>query len=175
MGCGGEVSRREADMSEKPQKRLVSKGQYLQIMAKKIALYSLAAVLAFYGALISLTNIYATVHDAFYTCCQDEPESAIPLGAFTPSQHVYFLGLGVFLFLLSTALFWFGHSLFTKARKIEPVALIRQHNTGHLPEVETLVRGSEEPPVAQSDILLRAATSAKETPPEQLLRSSEAE
>jgi|SRR5579871_414311 len=39
-----------------------------------------------------------------------------------------------------------------------------------LPAEEVLVRGSEEPPVAQSDILLRASITEQETPPEQLLR-----
>jgi hypothetical protein len=43
-----------------------------------------------------------------------------------------------------------------------------------LPTDEILVRGSEEPPVAHSEVLLRAATGA-ETPKEELLRVTEGE
>jgi hypothetical protein len=39
-----------------------------------------------------------------------------------------------------------------------------------LPADEILVRASEEPPVAQSDVLLRAAQKGQETPKEELLR-----
>ena len=38
------------------------------------------------------------------------------------------------------------------------------------PAEEILVRGSEEPSIAQSDVLLRATIADQETPPEQLLR-----
>jgi hypothetical protein len=41
------------------------------------------------------------------------------------------------------------------------------------PANEILVRGSEEPPVAQSEILLRAAQKGEETPKEELLRVSQ--
>ena len=42
-----------------------------------------------------------------------------------------------------------------------------------LPEPESLVRASSEPPIEQSDVLLRAAQSVQETPAEQLLRPFE--
>ncbi len=42
-----------------------------------------------------------------------------------------------------------------------------------LPADEILVRGSEEPPVAQSEVLLRAAHRGKETPKEEWLRVAE--
>jgi hypothetical protein len=42
-------------------------------------------------------------------------------------------------------------------------------NPDTMPAEEVLVRGSDEPPVAQSEILMRAADGA-ETPPEELLR-----
>jgi len=42
-----------------------------------------------------------------------------------------------------------------------------------LPAVEVLVRSSEEPPVVQSEVLLRAAQAAQETPKEELLRIAE--
>jgi hypothetical protein len=43
-----------------------------------------------------------------------------------------------------------------------------------LPADEILVRGSEELPVAQSEVLLRAAQQGQETPKEELLRVTEA-
>jgi hypothetical protein len=42
-----------------------------------------------------------------------------------------------------------------------------------LPADEILVRGSEEPPVVQSEVLLRAAKAGQETPQEELLRVSQ--
>ena len=42
-----------------------------------------------------------------------------------------------------------------------------------LPAEETLVRASEEPTVAQSEILLRAAHAEQETPQQELLRGSQ--
>jgi hypothetical protein len=42
-----------------------------------------------------------------------------------------------------------------------------------LPADEILVRSSEEPPVAQSEVLLRAAQRGQETPKEELLRVSQ--
>jgi hypothetical protein len=42
-----------------------------------------------------------------------------------------------------------------------------------LPPDEILVRGSEEPPVAQSEVLLRAAKATQEAAKEELLRIQE--
>ena len=47
---------------------------------------------------------------------------------------------------------------------------LQERDTGDLPEPETLVRASEEPPAHQADVLLRAAHGGQETPEEQLLR-----
>ncbi len=44
-----------------------------------------------------------------------------------------------------------------------------------LPAEEILVRAAEEPPVAQSTVLLRAAQRGQETPQEELLRMSQGE
>ena len=48
-------------------------------------------------------------------------------------------------------------------------------NADNLPAEEVLVRGSEEPLAPQREVLLRATIAEQGTPPEQLLRSSEAE
>jgi len=67
---------------------------------------------------------------------------------------------------------WFGRILFKRAEKIEPVALITQHNSRNLPDIETLVRGSD-PPLSQSTTLLRAVQQGQETPQEELLRAAQ--
>jgi len=59
------------------------------------------------------------------------------------------------------------------AQEIEPVAPITRHNTGRLPEIETLVRPSDIPLSHQRAELLRATEPGQETPAEELLRSTE--
>lgn len=63
--------------------------------------------------------------------------------------------------------------LHEKVEKLEPVELITRRNTGDLPAVETLVRGSEQPPAEAQSELLRAARHGEETTPEQLLRAAQ--
>ena len=53
--------------------------------------------------------------------------------------------------------------------RVAHIAYIPPVTPDTLPADEILVRGSEEPPVAQNDVLLRAAT-GQETPKEELLR-----
>ena len=72
---------------------------------------------------------------------------------------------------LSLATFCGCMPFFVRARTIEPIAPITRHNTGQLPEVETLVRASDAPPSQQQTELLRAARQGSETPSEQLLRA----
>lgn len=60
--------------------------------------------------------------------------------------------------------------LFKEAKAMEPVEPMTRHNTGQLPQEETLVRASEEPKEAQEKILLRAAQHTDETRSEELLR-----
>jgi len=65
---------------------------------------------------------------------------------------------------------WGAKLLLKGVEKIEPVGLITRHNTGALPEFDTLVRSSDQPPAQQQAELLRAAQYGKEMPAEQLLR-----
>ena len=67
---------------------------------------------------------------------------------------------------------WAARYLFREAREIAPVALLTKSSAKHLPEVETLVRGSARPTTAERAELLRAAQYGKKTPPEELLRAS---
>jgi len=77
------------------------------------------------------------------------------------------LSLGLFLGGMGVA-----QTLFKKVEKIEPVELLTKQNAKHLPEVETLVRGSESPAIEPQNELLRATGQGVETPPEQLLRAA---
>jgi hypothetical protein len=83
-------------------------------------------------------------------------------------QHwhpVEFMCAATFLAFL---LIWFPiYRAATHGKKIPYVAPV---TTSTLPADEILVRGSEEPPVAQSEVLLRAAQ-GDETPKEELLRA----
>ena len=45
-------------------------------------------------------------------------------------------------------------------------------NTADLPAPDSLVRASSEPMQAQEDVLLRAAATGNDTPPEEMLRAS---
>ena len=82
------------------------------------------------------------------------------------------LGWGGFIAAIGIAVLRLGADLFDKADNIEPVELITKHNTGHLPEIETLVRSSDRPTTDQQAELLRAARVEKQTPPEELLRAT---
>lgn len=63
----------------------------------------------------------------------------------------------------------FGYAT-VRIRKVVPeLAYVPPVTTENLPAEEVLVRGSEEPPVAQREVLLRASTGV-DTPKEQLLR-----
>jgi hypothetical protein len=53
------------------------------------------------------------------------------------------------------------------------VTVLGPLETGHLSDEELLVRSSEEPPVQQSEVLLRAAhTQGQETAKEELMRTT---
>ena len=147
-------------MSEQPQKRLVTRRRYIVLLGKRFTLYSLAAL----GLSVGVGGLLFLFR-AFLIGLE-----AIPLPANTDLFEGYTPLLMMLSIVLPGVLFWFSKKLFVKAKSIEPVSPITDHNAHLLPQQETLVRGSEEPPVAQSDILLRAATSGQETPPEQLLR-----
>jgi hypothetical protein len=159
--------------TEKPKKRLVGKIEYLRIMATKWALSWAAVTLLVFGLIMFVNAVGNLVHDAFFSEFRFQPTTAVNLGRFTPTDQNYFLALAVFLGGICLTIMWVGQAMFTKARKIEPVELVTRHNTGHLSEVETLVRGSDRPPTDQQAELLRAAGQGAETPPEQLLRAGQ--
>jgi Na+/H+-dicarboxylate symporter len=114
-------------------------------MGTKAALYSAAIGLVGVGLGMFVVNLYGTGQDVFRTAGSNEPETAIPLGRFTPNDHIYFLVLGTILSVICLAVIWLGKNMFKKARKIEPVALLRNSSAIPLPEADTLVRASQNP------------------------------
>jgi hypothetical protein len=153
-------------MSEtKPPRRLVGWKQYIGNIAVRVLGRSVARALLAGGLLSFGFSIFVFAILSFNADLNAHP---IPIG-FAPR---YLVGGGLLGGLCMLGL-WSAKVLLKRVEKIEPVGLITRHNTGNLPEVETLVRGSDIPVVVQQAELLRAAGQGLETPPEQLLRAGE--
>jgi hypothetical protein len=142
-------------MSEKPQKRLVSKGQYAWSMTGRALLLSMCI-------LFSLFGVYSLVVTGWtlYT-----------------NVSVFDVGLLCLTFmnlLFTGGSFFFACCLWEGERGVERVVPITKRTTGTLPpEAETLVRASDLPPSDQQAELLRAAQFGKETSAEELLRATQ--
>ena len=141
-------------MSEKPGKRLVSKSRYVYSVGISMSLYSLAG-LSYLGS--ALTALLAVC--GFFTAWFGHSVSAL----FTSMSVV----------VVAAYLFQLGRSMTKKAAILEQVIPITRHNTGDLPEVETLVRPSGLLPEYQNAELLRATEHSTQTSPELLLRSAQ--
>jgi len=76
--------------------------------------------------------------------------------------------------IICLAAVWFTSQLVKSEAEAKLVPYVPPVTPNTLPADEILVRGSEEPPVAQSDVLLRAAKE-QETPQEELLRVSQSD
>jgi len=68
---------------------------------------------------------------------------------------------------------WAARSFARIARHAAPVELLTKSSAKHLPEAETLVRGSDRPKTAEQIELLRAVRQSPASPPEQLLRATQ--
>jgi hypothetical protein len=147
-------------MSEKPGKRLVSKGQYLRLLGKRTALSSSAIGIACAGGILFLiVGVGLIRFGVFHQTLRQ-------------SMLSFFSILSVCCVAGIMAIRIAGN-LFREAKAIERVAPITRHNTGDLPAVETLVRPSDLPHSHQQAQLLRAAPHGNETPVEELLRATE--
>ncbi|MCW3097909.1 MAG: hypothetical protein JWL77_3527 [Chthonomonadaceae bacterium] len=135
-------------MSEKPKKRLVSKGQYVEILLGKIVLYSVA------GCMLSAGLFFLALAVGFSFWLRGVVVMPLIFGAG------------------ACAVIWFSKRFFVEAKEIEWVQPITVHNAHLLPVQETLVRPSDLPPSHQQAELLRAAPQGSETPPEELLRAT---
>jgi hypothetical protein len=144
-------------MSEKPRKRLVSWQQCLGIKGVKGAGYSFSIVCILGGLLFLFFGLMFAASGLSERHIEGPLEWILPGG--------FMSGLGI-------ATIRGGKMLFKYTKEIPPVQLITHHNTGQLPEVETLVRASDLPTSHQQANLLRAAPQGSETPAEELLRAA---
>ena len=150
---------------DKPPKRLVGWKQYVRNIAARILGRFVAGALL--GAGLSSFG-FAIFVLALLGGNADVNAHPIPDGLFPR----YLIGGGLLGGLCMLGL-WSAKVLLKRVEKIEPIGLITRQNTGNLPEVETLVRSSDQPDVDQQTELLRAAQYGKETPDEELLRAGE--
>jgi len=148
-------------MSEKPKKRLVSKGRYVQTIMGKGGLYSVGISLYASTPVLLCISLFCLV--VGYVTGSD------PDGF---DRTTMFILCGCFL-ALAVGTLWCGTKVFDKAAKIEEVTPLTKNNTGDLPETETLVRASDLPPSDQQAELLRAALPSSKSPPEELLRATQ--
>ena len=143
-------------MSEKPRKRLVSKGQYAWMVVKRTALLTCSVLLALEG----VRDVVGVVKSIVILMSKGLNFSA-PL--------VLMLCVAI---LIPPGMIFFAFRLWKRERAIERVLPITNHTTSSLPPEETLVRPSYLPPSQQQTELLRAAHPGQETPPKELLRAT---
>jgi hypothetical protein len=146
-------------MSEKPQKRLVSKGRYVWSMTSRTILLAFSVLFALIGAYGVLGILFSI---AFNVTGMSETDGRDNL-------FVLFLTAAI---LFTAGVFFLAYSFWKKERTIERVAPITKRTTSTLPPEESLVRASAVPPSQQQAELLRAAQYGKETPAEELLRAT---
>jgi hypothetical protein len=150
--------------SSKQRKRIVSKEQYITYLAKKAGLSSVSGLLfcsGLMGLLLAGCGLLASVLTLFGSASSD---SDLFISLIWASSSI-----GVISLLVGRI----GFEGIKEAKKMTPVLPLTRHNVNQLPEPESLVRASAEPPAEQSDVLLRAAQPGQETPAEQLLRPLE--
>lgn len=146
---------------DKPKKRLVGNYQFIETLLKKCGLYSLGLTFWGMGVLCVLVTaiLYVWAVDALF------------------DRQAWGDAIGLLVGSIAFSMFSFGTlrdgaNRLKSAVHMEPVTLITRHNTGQLPEVETLVRSSDRPSSAEQAELVRAAGQRVETPPEELLRAA---
>jgi hypothetical protein len=153
-------------MSEqKHLKRLVGWKQYLGNIAARVLGRSVATALLAGGLLSFGFSIFAVV-----LVFGDADVNAHRFSSDLASRYVVGSALLGGLCMLGL---WSAKVLLKRVEKIEPVGLITRHNTGTLPEVETLVRSSDQPPNDQQAELLRASRNGAETSSGELLRATQ--
>jgi hypothetical protein len=132
--------------TEKPQKRLVSKGRYAWVMTTRVAFGSGSLLCSVLGAGVAL---FAAV-----ALCQGDRQG--PHFAWT-----------------AAGLFSWAYLLSKKRQNMASVMPLTKQTSHLLPPEESLVRASNAPPSEQPTELLRAARAGPETPQEQLLRATQ--
>ncbi len=146
VGLLGEI------VPDQPQKRIVSKAEYVRLQAKQAEKFIRAAFLLMIGLLCTAIS-GACILGIFMS----------PFAGICLVLALLFV-IGAYIFLVR------GFTSLNHWDKVEVVPLTRA-NTGHLPTVASLVRASQEPAQAQKAVLLRASTGGQEKHEEQLLRA----
>jgi hypothetical protein len=137
-------------MSEKPEKRLVSKGRYAFLLGKSASLTFLSMTSDIVAILLLLMTVVQLV------------------GVF----YIWPIVTGLVTAGLSVVFFRAAGKLSKKANEIDHIQPITARNTCLLPPEESLVRASDVPLSQQQAELLRATQHGNETPAEELLRAS---
>ena len=155
-------------MNEPPQtgKRIVSKGEYLQVQSKRLGLV-LKAVFFCVAAmsLLAAAMFYAVLTFAFIYTPSYIPTLPLPVQGITAN-----LIFSVLMLTLGGLCYKIGLRTNKRLENMEMVQPITRANTADLSAPDSLVRASAEPMEAQEAVLLRAAE-GQETPPEQLVRT----
>jgi hypothetical protein len=149
---------------EKPKKRLVPFKAYLRNRAAKVWWRASGLVLIVSGIVVGGIFILGQIWFALRAILKGTPNGF--------SILIAGLLLAFLFYMLAALLYDRGTWNWKKANQIEDVELLKHDNVGQLPAEESLVRASAEPIEGQEKVLLRAATGAEETPPEQLLRAT---
>jgi hypothetical protein len=155
---------------EKPKKRVVSKSKYVAYLVKKTAFLG-GSVLLGIGGLCSIALTILCVPLAYIIHSNPDSDFAGIKGEFARGLIIFMITLWV---VVSSLLTMGAVAAGKKVKKMEPVLPPTRQNVEQLPAEDILVRASTEPIQEQEKVLLRAATGAEETPPEQLLRPGNA-
>ncbi len=149
--------------TQKPQKRLVGWRQYVGTIGAIVFGRSFAFAFRWGGLVCFGFSVFT-----FMLSIGNSDINAKPI----TGNRLYPLMMGSLYLGLFLGAMGIANTLFKKVEAIEPVELLTKHNAKDLPEIETLVRGSANPPTNQTE-LLRPAGHGAETPPEQLLRAAQ--
>ena len=143
---------------QKPERRIVSKGEYAQKMGVK-GLLATQSVVLFVVAELCLGGAAVVVY------------LSSALAGFGPPISLCFLLAGL---LLIEGAFCFARAIagVRKATEINAGVPLTLANAANLPTADSLVRASEEPLQAQEAVLLRATVGTQERHSEQLLRAA---
>jgi hypothetical protein len=141
-----------------PTKRLVSPREYVGRKAGRAASFLGGGLMALIGTagtivcgLVFLVSLIFTFTMHFF---------ALIGVVFAVIFGVFFIMMGII-----------GKQIIEEADDTNGIELLTARKAEALPAAETLVRASQEPTEGQEKVLLRAALTSDDTPPEQLLRA----
>ena len=151
--------------NEKPAKKIVSRGEYVRVQLERVATLIGRVAFRFMLPILGITQCCFLAKNLFIT-----PNISLNLSLFILFWIVMLpiLGAGIWVF------FTMDGKLAKHAAEIDNVVPLTKAMASNVPAQESLVRASSEPSVAAETVLLRAADYNSTTPPEQLVRSSDA-